>query len=74
MKVYPDTGAGVMQFLRDESELEMAAYMFADRLQHRGVWRITARGKWRAVVYLKGYADQYGQIREVNDFEFEMIK
>jgi hypothetical protein len=68
-KKYPDTMAGALEFLKDESTFDLrGAVGKMDSVE--GVWLITMPLTHEAaIVYLAGYKDPFGKIREHNDFE-----
>jgi hypothetical protein len=78
-KVYPDTSAGAIECLRDESALVLTGKMDCCPDPYVvGVWEVRSKGidedqNWRVIVYLKGYKDPWGQVRTENDFEAEDI-
>ncbi|MAJ90030.1 MAG: hypothetical protein CMD08_01995 [Flavobacteriales bacterium] len=77
-KVFPDSKAGVLDLLREESNINMPE----DNNQVNvvpdpwveGVWKVDIDPKINdgdnvAIVYLAGYADPWGIKRIVNDWE-----
>ena len=71
---YNDTPEGVRDMLKAESTLDPAhidAARYTPDPQVEGVWLAEFwNGAW-AIVYLGGYRDPFGQVREDNDFEVE---
>lgn len=73
-KKYDDTAAGAIEALTELSSYNTTnAYARPDP-SVRGVWLVTCpenkkHNAKQFIVYLKGYKDPLGQIREVNDFE-----
>lgn len=74
-KKYPDSKEGAVQMLRDDTRLKLS-----DKPRGRsdpyveGVWLISLDptendGNDCVIVYLAGYRDPFGRIRERNDFE-----
>lgn len=74
-KKYPDTLAGAVACLREESTLVLADEPTGQPdPQVEGVWLVNLDedandGNNAAIVYLGGYADPWGNLREDNDFE-----
>lgn len=71
-KVYPDTGRGAIQCLKDISTLRMRGAVADPDPIVSGVWRVRLpayRPLRLAVVYLAGYPDPFGRKRTFNDFE-----
>lgn len=73
--IYPDTAAGAKEMLINESIFTAADL---DRAIHdpyvEGVWKVfhkqpSRHGVTASIVYLAGYHDPFGQVRETNDFE-----
>lgn len=72
MRKYPDTSAGALQYLKDDSKgLNLTgAKVFPDPVVH-GVWGVDLTDGRRVIVYLAGYPDPWGESRKYNDFEVE---
>ncbi len=73
-KHYPDTSAGAIHYLRDDSTLShLDSASAKPDPSVRGVWMVVSdKAPWRrAIVYLAGYRDPFGTIRDHNDFEVE---
>lgn len=75
-KRYPDTADGARQCLMDESTLDHERIRKATAKPDpsvNGVWLLCGAGDeiegMDVVVYLRGYTDAYGVIRDHNDFE-----
>jgi hypothetical protein len=67
---YPDTREGAIEYLRDESTLDLSGEITAKPDPSvQGVWRIVTQDHMYATVYLAGYRESFGNIREHNDFE-----
>jgi hypothetical protein len=70
-KKYPDTAAGAIAFLKDESTLDLKGAKGKADPSVAGVWQITTNSGQRTIVYLAGYKDPFGKLRSYNDFETE---
>lgn len=73
-RVYENTKAGVLEFLAAASLLNLTEATCECDPQVCGVWKVTTpkdRDSPFTIVYLAGYADPFGRIREFNDFECE---
>ena len=72
MTKFPDTGEGAIACLQEESVLELLAgdpeVTTKPDPSVEGVWLVSNKN-WKAIVYLGGYKDPFGKIREDNDFE-----
>ena len=74
---YPDTEEGALACLRDDSTLDLEGATCIPDPWVRGVWLVTLADHAhpgpddpvQAIVYLKGYPDQWGERRPYNDFE-----
>lgn len=71
---YEDQARGALQYLRDESDLDLDGATARPDPAVEGVWLVTlaeptVEGDTHAVVYLRGYRDPWGQERDSNDFE-----
>lgn len=69
---YDDTAKGAIKYLRDDSSLDLTNATAQPDPQVQGVWKITTPNEPDvefAVVYLAGYADPFGQVRDIDDFE-----
>jgi len=77
-KIYPDTLKGAIQALDDMSTLDMTNMTGYPDPHVDGVWKIEHPGQVdepeavASIVYLAGYEDPYGNIRQYNDFETEI--
>ena len=79
-KQYPDTAAGARQALLDMSHFTLAdlqgSSTYPDN-QVAGVWMVEHLNSViepeavASIVYLKGYKEPFGNVREMNDFETE---
>ncbi len=69
-KRYDDSARGAFQMLMDDTaqKREFADGSYRSDPQNHGVWEVTFPDV-RFIVYLAGYPDCMGQIREINDFE-----
>lgn len=70
-KKYPDTRAGVIQMLKDESDLNLSPTNIVRVIsdpQVDGVWKIVAKD-FSCIAYLAGYKEPFGRTRSENDFE-----
>ena len=68
MQKYPDTAEGAIQCLEADSTYNLQNATARPDPSVRGVWLVMFRGH-KVIVYLSGYPDPWGQIRETNDFE-----
>lgn len=70
-KKHPDTKQGAIDYLREESTLDLSGDIHGKPDSSvEGVWMLWNHEKsWTAIVYLAGYKDPFGHIRESNDFE-----
>jgi len=72
-KKYPDSVAGVKSYLKDDAakylvnQLDTAKFTADPSVE--GVWAVDFKDGTRAIVYLAGYRDPFGNIRDHNDFE-----
>lgn len=69
---YPDSAQGAVQALRDGTGAELEGATAIPDPQVEGVWLVT-HSEGRAVVYLPGYKNPWGDVREYLDFEEEDI-
>lgn len=70
-KRYPDTRAGAIQYLRDESSLDLRPTNIrsvSPDQQVEGVWEVMLSDT-QVIVYLAGYRDVWNRTRTENDFE-----
>jgi hypothetical protein len=67
MTKYHDTADGAIQFLMDESTLDLRGAKGRPDPQVQGVWEITLKDGTRAIVYLAGYREPSGQTRKTKD-------
>lgn len=76
-KRYPDTRAGAVQYLRDDSSLDMRQTNIRSVRpdpQVDGVWEVMLSDR-QVIVYLAGYKEPFGRTRTENDFEeCELVK
>jgi hypothetical protein len=69
--IYPNTTAGAIQYLKDDSCLVIPEKVRSKRdPKVDGVWKLWLDGGC-AIVYLAGEEDPWGNIRLHNDFEAE---
>jgi hypothetical protein len=71
VKRYSDTRAGVLQYLRDDSSLDLRPTNIRSVSidnQVEGVWEVML-SDCQVIVYLAGYKDPWGRTRTENDFE-----
>jgi hypothetical protein len=69
---YPDTAKGAIQCLRDDSRgLNLTGAKAFPDPSVEGVWAVDMKDGRRAIVYLAGYRDPWGEPRKYNDFEVE---
>jgi hypothetical protein len=71
---YPDTALGALQYLGDETQgaLDLDAATVDPDSYVKGVWQVHTPSDPEvasAIVYLAGYEDSMGRVRERNDFE-----
>ena len=69
MANYRDTAEGAIEYLRDESSLDLDGATAQPDPYIQGVWKVTLRDRTYAIVYLAGYKDPFGKVRAHNDFE-----
>ena len=74
--IYPDTAKGAIQYLRDDSSLDLKGAKAIPDPWVYGVWKVILKvpkpevgQEVEAIVYLAGYKDPMGDTREMNDFE-----
>jgi len=73
-KVYPDTSQGAISMLIKESSINMTDSTARPDPFVCGVWEVKHPNDdegHRSIVYLAGYKDPRGKIREHNDWETE---
>lgn len=71
-KIYPDSGVGAISFLKDVSAINLNGAIASSDFKTKGVWLVEHRknvGSDMSIVYLRGYTDKPGSIREQNKFE-----
>jgi len=71
-KIYPDSSIGALSFLKDVSNINLNDAVASSDFKTKGVWLIEHRkniGADMSIVYLRGYSDKPGSIREQNRFE-----
>jgi hypothetical protein len=69
---YPDTAKGAVAYLRADSTLDLTNAKAQPDPSVEGVWKITTPNDVSvefAIVYLCGYRDPFGNVRELDDFE-----
>ena len=78
MKKYSDTKEGVLNCLREESTIELPddnnEIVVEPDPCVEGVWKVNLDPNWNdgddtVIVYLSGFKDPFGDIREFNDWE-----
>ena len=69
---HPDTPSGARAMLASDSNLDLMGAEFEPDPQVRGVWKFTLGSGAEGIVYLAGYPDPWGNVREHNDFEIEI--
>ncbi len=78
MKKYNDTKEGALNCLRDESTIELPddnnKIVVEPDPCVEGVWKVNLDPNWNdgddtVIVYLSGFKDPFGVIREFNDWE-----
>lgn len=67
--IYPDTEAGAIQCLADDSSLDTTGATAVPDWSVEGVWKVILKDGRAVIVYLAGYKDPWKNIRECNDFE-----
>ncbi len=72
-KKHPDTSAGAIQSLKEQSDLKTEGATARPDPSVEGVWMVTLpkEGGRKAIVYLAGYKEPAGSARKHNDFEVE---
>jgi hypothetical protein len=72
-KQYPDTSAGALAYLGEDSTLDLEGATARPDPAVEGVWEVTmpAENGRRAIVYLAGFRTPWGEARLWNDFEVE---
>jgi len=77
-KKFSDTEQGIKEFMKDKGEvtqgftrkLDLATCKFMADPSVEGVWAIDSMKMGiRVIVYLGGYKDPWGRVRDGNDFE-----
>jgi len=74
-KIYPDTKAGIKDYLRDNVSKQYVKLLDDPKTRYKmdqwvhGVWAVDFAPGTRFIVYLAGYKDPHGKVREYNDFE-----
>ena len=72
-KTYPDTAKGAIQYLKDDSTLNLKHATAKADPKVDGVWLVKMpkedESSRYGIVYLAGYKDVWGDIRQENDFE-----
>jgi hypothetical protein len=73
---YPDTAEGALQYLRDDSSLDLDGATTQCDPWVEGVWKVILAvpepeigQEIEAIVYLGGYRCPLGDVRATNDFE-----
>lgn len=67
--VYPDTKEGVLEYLKTDSSLDLEDATVVPDSAVEGVWAVDLPDGSRTIVYLAGYKNPFGEVRELNDFE-----
>ena len=69
--VYPDTRAGVLAYLEQAhgTPQDLAQAIVWPDPEVRGVWKVRLVSGIEVIVYLAGYPDPWGVLREHNDHE-----
>lgn len=69
---YPDTELGVIEFVQEffDPSINLKQPKIEPDPEIQGVWKVET-DSYRAIVYLKGYKEPFGNIREYNDFEIQ---
>lgn len=74
---HPDTAAGAAAALVSladaQTRAEFARAGYVPDPAVKGVWIAVGDLGQRAVIYLAGYADPFGRVREYNDFEISGV-
>jgi hypothetical protein len=75
-RVHPDTADGALAYLRGDCSLDLSRATARPDPQVAGVWLVDLHvpdpqvgQEVQVLVYLRGYADPWGNNREHNDFE-----
>lgn len=69
-KQYPDTAKGAFDYLSDVGTFDLKDCEVHADPEVKGVWAADLRdGETRVIVYLCGYPNPMGEIRQYNDFE-----
>lgn len=69
---YPDTAHGAIEYLKNDSVLDLTNATAQPDPSVAGVWKVTTPNDTNvkfAIVLLAGYRSAYGTIRERDDFE-----
>ncbi len=66
---YADSAAGAREFIEKETSLSADGVQFDHDPYVEGVWRARFPEKGTMIIYLAGYPDPFGQIRDYNDCE-----
>lgn len=75
MKTYADTEQGALEFIANETCLKCTSNSKCiPDTAIKGVWKVTdlkvgKRVHIDAIIYMSGYPDPFGGIRDTNDFE-----
>jgi hypothetical protein len=75
-KTYDDTAAGAIEALKEMSSHNLEGATAQADPEVKGVWLVLLPNDpcyTKAIVYLKGYDEAFGGIREFNDFESEWL-
>jgi hypothetical protein len=71
-RIYNDSSIGAISFLKDASKINLNGAIASADHKIQGVWLVEHRqnvGADMSIVYLRGYKDGIGNIREKNTFE-----
>ena len=71
IRMYSDTAEGALKLLRDLSTLNLTNATAKPDPSVEGVWQVTLQTGLRSVVYMGGYRDPFGKVRQHDDFEVE---
>ena len=69
--MYPDTPDGAIACLKELSILDLDHASAVPDPVVDGVWLVKLANGVKVIVYLAGYKDPFGKIRQIDDFEVE---
>jgi hypothetical protein len=69
MKKYNDNEAGAREFIVKETTITDKIVSIKPDPDVRGVWCIEFPNKFAIIIFMGGYPDPWGKIREHNDFD-----